>query len=56
MEAGQEHGIQNVGHIALRQLQVENFYPQWIQELGTNVTPLDSGFSEYVNWNKVSSH
>ncbi|ESO90306.1 hypothetical protein LOTGIDRAFT_123647 [Lottia gigantea] len=52
MEAGQSLHIQNVGHLVLRHLAIEQGQGQWGSEFNSHSSPLECGLSHQVDLNK----
>ena len=52
MSVGQDYGIKNVGHLALRCLRIEKFIPFWGEELTGETTPNEVNRAYKVKFDK----
>ena len=52
MTVGEDFGIKNVGHLALRCLRIEKFIPFWGEELTGETTPHEVNRGYKVNFDK----
>ncbi len=51
-EAGQAHGIVNVGYRAIDRLRVEKGYVYWSTDVTPDTTPLEAGLDWRIDWDK----
>ncbi len=51
-EAGQAHGIVNVGYRAIDRLRVEKGYVYWSTDVTPDTTPLEAGLEWRIDWEK----
>jgi 4-methylaminobutanoate oxidase (formaldehyde-forming) len=51
-QAGQAHGIAEVGYRAIDRLRVEKGYVYWSTDVTPDTTPLEAGLAWRINWHK----
>jgi sarcosine dehydrogenase len=51
-DAGQAHGIADVGYRAIDRLRVEKGYVYWSTDVTPDTTPLEAGLEWRINWDK----